>query len=136
MNDDWRNEHGKVISDFLAYLNKCSGDYILKDGTSLMMCYGLDRFSEDIDLDCARSKQIKNIVEDFCNQMGILRFYRLSADIAGAFTGTMRVYEFWIILSAMKKSPSIYKKENSLLKRNRVFGLSPKCLQKIHIIVG
>lgn len=66
MDNDWRIRHGEVIKDFLLFLNKRSEDYILKGGTSLMVCYNLDRFSEDIDLDCTRSKQIKNIVSDYC----------------------------------------------------------------------
>ena len=46
-----RKLHFEIIKDFLLYLNRVSKDYILKGGTSLMTCYGLDRFSEDIDLD-------------------------------------------------------------------------------------
>lgn len=65
--ENWRIKHAETIEKFLKYLNRNSDDYILKGGTSLMMCYNLDRFSEDIDLDCVRSKQIKTIVNDFCN---------------------------------------------------------------------
>lgn len=70
MNEDWRKKHGETISDFLHYLNKRSNDYVLKGGTALMMCYGLDRFSEDIDLDCAHSKAIADIAKDFCEDKG------------------------------------------------------------------
>ena len=48
---DWRIFHGKVLKAFVLALNKKSNSYILKGGTSLMLCYGLTRFSEDIDLD-------------------------------------------------------------------------------------
>ena len=40
---------------------------ILKGGTSLMFCYGLDRFSEDIDLD-STNKNIEKLINDFCKK--------------------------------------------------------------------
>jgi len=75
---DWRITHGETINEFLQYMNKQSSDYILKGGTSLMTCYGLDRFSEDIDLDCVHSAKIKTIVDDFCNIRGYT--YRVAKD--------------------------------------------------------
>ena len=44
-----KENHFSVICDFLDYLNNKTSDFILKGGTSLMVCYKLDRFSEDID---------------------------------------------------------------------------------------
>lgn len=66
MNTNWQKKHGIVIKDFLNYLNNNTDNYILKGGTSLMMCYNLDRFSEDIDLDSTDKHTIKKIVDDFC----------------------------------------------------------------------
>lgn len=64
---EWQKEHRAVISDFLKQLNAITSDFILKGGTSLMMCYSLDRFSEDIDLDAQRgNKKIEGIVDEFC----------------------------------------------------------------------
>lgn len=70
-----RAEHGDVIRSFLRYLNLTSDNYVLKDGTALMTCYKLDRFSEDIGLDsrqkCGTSLDtIDNIVSAFCDKMG------------------------------------------------------------------
>jgi predicted nucleotidyltransferase component of viral defense system len=69
----WQPQHKEVIRDFLSYLNKYfnakSDDYIVKGGTALMMCYKLDRFSEDIDLDGARPG-ITDIVRDYCKLRG------------------------------------------------------------------
>lgn len=62
-----RKAHGTVIYNFLVYMNRISNDYILKGGTSLMMCYSLDRFSEDIDLDSSNKRAIYKIVQDFCS---------------------------------------------------------------------
>lgn len=68
---NWQKEHYAVISDFLKHLNGITSDFVLKGGTSLMMCYNLDRFSEDIDLDAQRgNKNIKHIVDDYCQKHG------------------------------------------------------------------
>lgn len=64
---NWREMHGQVIHDFLQFMNKSAEDFILKGGTALLSCYGLNRFSEDIDLD-GRRKGIGVIVSHFCNQ--------------------------------------------------------------------
>lgn len=63
---DWRVQHKEVIIDFLTYLNRVSDKFILKGGTSLMLCYNLDRFSEDIYLDSISRNNINKIVESFC----------------------------------------------------------------------
>lgn len=75
---DWRKNHGEVINDFLVFLNKRTKDYVLKGGTSLMLCYKLDRFSEDIDLDCSHSQQIKALVDEFCSDRNYK--YRIAKD--------------------------------------------------------
>lgn len=49
--------HRKAIDDILRSVNSSPDNpFILKGGTALMVCYGLDRFSEDIDLDSQRAK--------------------------------------------------------------------------------
>jgi predicted nucleotidyltransferase component of viral defense system len=63
---DWRKNHAEVIDSFLKTLNSKTSEYILKGGTALMECYGLDRFSEDIDLDGLNAGKIKSVVEGFC----------------------------------------------------------------------
>lgn len=67
---DWRILHGTIISDFLTYLNSISSRFILKGGTSLMMCYGLNRFSEDIDLD-GFDKSFFKYVDSFISQFRV-----------------------------------------------------------------
>ncbi|MDR0950182.1 MAG: nucleotidyl transferase AbiEii/AbiGii toxin family protein [Candidatus Ancillula sp.] len=73
--DNWQEKHGEVIKAFLVFLNQRSDGFVLKGGTSLSQCYGLNRFSEDIDLDIKHGK-IENHVKTFCEQMGYS--YRLS----------------------------------------------------------
>lgn len=64
-NDDWKTQHLTTIQSFLKELNSKYSDFYLKGGTSLMLCYNLDRFSEDIDLD-SRNKNIKKFVDEYC----------------------------------------------------------------------
>ncbi len=74
---DWQLDHEKTIFAFLEYLNCKSDDFILKDGTALLARYGLDRFSEDIDLD-GRNPGIGGIVDGFCVTEGFS--YRIAKD--------------------------------------------------------
>lgn len=65
--EEWKKEHGRVIDSFLEEMNKFSDRYVLKGGTALMKCYGLNRFSEDIDLD-GTGTEIISIVDRFCRE--------------------------------------------------------------------
>jgi len=62
----------QLIKDFLDFLNSCSDLFVLKGGTALMMCYGLDRCSEDIDLDMLSSDKtvMQNILQKYCSKTG------------------------------------------------------------------
>lgn len=75
--DQWQKEHAKVIVSFLQYLNGTTDQFILKGGTALMMCYHLDRFSEDIDLD-GFDPAMEPIIADYCNRQGFS--YRIAKD--------------------------------------------------------
>ena len=78
MNDFDRKKHGQVINEFLNELNCIEKDnFILKGGTALLICYGLDRFSEDIDLDGTK-RNIKEFVNKFCMKHSYS--YRLAKD--------------------------------------------------------
>lgn len=65
--EKWQNQHSRIIDEFLFFLNQRSNDFVLKGETALLKCYGLDRFSEDIDLD-GQQNDIKIVVQDFCNK--------------------------------------------------------------------
>lgn len=75
---NWQIKHKSVMSDFLKYLNSSSTDYILKGGTGLMFCYGLNRFSENIDLDGVNKNKIKKIIDSFCTRNNYP--YRIAKD--------------------------------------------------------
>lgn len=76
--EKWQYEHGRIISSFLQDLNQQTDAFILKGGTSLKQCYGLDRFSEDIDLDGSKGKNIIDYVNSFCEKNGFS--YRVGKD--------------------------------------------------------
>ena len=65
----WQDTHGQTIKFFLDFLNKKSDIFILKGGTALSTCYGLNRFSEDIDLD-GTQRNMEIIVDQFCTANG------------------------------------------------------------------
>lgn len=70
------NEHHlRAINEVLKEFNLHPDDpWILKGGTALMTCYGLDRFSEDIDLDAARASvspsKFEKVIEAVCRKQG------------------------------------------------------------------
>ena len=73
----WQQDHKDVIHNFLKQMNTVSSSFILKGGTALMECYGLDRFSEDIDLDATRTK-LHGFIDKFCQKFGYS--YRIAKD--------------------------------------------------------
>jgi predicted nucleotidyltransferase component of viral defense system len=75
----WQYLHKDVMTNFLEFLNRVSKGYVLKGGTALLMCYGLDRFSEDIDLD-GTDRDFFDLIERFCTQYGYE--YRNAKDTA------------------------------------------------------
>ena len=78
-NQDWQLKHAENIILFLKYINSRTNDLILKGGTALVVCYELDRFSEDIDLDILNSSIIiESIISGFCENNNYK--YRISKD--------------------------------------------------------
>lgn len=43
---------------------------VLKGGTALNLCYGLDRFSEDLDFDCAKSLNLESSINEVFAHLG------------------------------------------------------------------
>ena len=68
--EDWKIKHKAVERAFLEFT---SGkiDAVLKGGTALMFCYGLNRFSEDLDFDSLSSRfDLVKHVRRFCDETG------------------------------------------------------------------
>ena len=54
------------MKNILAQVNWHTSNYILKGGTALLMCYGLTRFSEDLDFDAMGTKKgLTNILDKY-----------------------------------------------------------------------
>jgi len=66
--EDEMTAHASVIRDFLTFLNRRTHAFILKGGTALAWGYGLDRFTDDIELDAElqEPQSIISMVREFC----------------------------------------------------------------------
>ncbi|WP_164821354.1 nucleotidyl transferase AbiEii/AbiGii toxin family protein [Paenibacillus koleovorans] len=58
----------RILSKINQSIN--SDNFVLKGGTGLLFCHGLDRFSEDIDLDAIRRVGLEKEISAACNEMG------------------------------------------------------------------
>jgi hypothetical protein len=69
--NDWQLIHQNVISSFLNHVNTRTDAFVLKGDTALLTCYGLDRFSKDIDFDgkSQPKESIMSLVESFCHEL-------------------------------------------------------------------
>lgn len=81
----WYNQHKTVERDFLASL-PTTAPLILKGGTALMFCYGLDRFSEDLDFDATAHTNTEGYVRSFCSKNGYSYFRKKYTDTVQRLT--------------------------------------------------
>ncbi len=73
MTDHEMGKHQDVIDSLLNYINDVPGSpFILKGGMALAECYGLDRFSENVDLDAIpeRRRTFLDTISGFCEENG------------------------------------------------------------------
>lgn len=63
-------EHELVMRSFCKKLNADKKPMVLKGGTALKLCYGLDRFSEDLDFDSAVSLNLDSFIEEVFASLG------------------------------------------------------------------
>lgn len=85
MNSSDKERHLSAIRGVLDYINKSKDNpFVLKGGTALSMCYSLNRFSEDIDLDApglgVSHGRFKDEIRCFCEQSGFS--FRMAKDTA------------------------------------------------------
>ncbi len=125
----WQEKHRCVIEEFLELLNEKSNQFVLKGGTALLCCYGLKRFSEDIDLDSI-NPNIEPIINSFC----IIHdySYRIAKD-------TDTVKRFMINYGATGKplkievsyrTKTIDKKNTTLINGIMVYDIDTLCIMK------
>lgn len=72
----WQAKQEKVMLSFLEELNRETNRFVLKGGMAIRACYGLDRFSDDIDLEGYQGTRLTSFVVMFCEKRGYA--YRLA----------------------------------------------------------
>ena len=133
--NDWKKQHGEVIASFVNYLNSKTDNFILKGGAALYLCYRLDRFSVDIDLD-GREKGIEAYVESFCRENNYS--YRVAKD-----TTTVERYMVDygnagrpLKIEVSYRRAEIPDGETETIKGIKVYGIDPLCGMKINAYSG
>ena len=63
-------EHMEVMTAICHTFHKKGLPMVLKGGTALKLCYGLDRFSDDLDFDCAKSLNLESSIKEVFAHLG------------------------------------------------------------------
>lgn len=74
---------------------------ILKGGTALALCYGLDRFSEDLDFDCVKALNLESSINEAFSHLGKAKPHLRNPDIS-ITKDTRTVRRYRIIYSGDK----------------------------------
>jgi len=70
LTDTQQAEHLAVMTEICHHFNHKRMPMVLKGGTALKLCYGLDRFSEDLDFDCAKSLNLESSIAAVFARLG------------------------------------------------------------------
>ena len=70
LTDAQQAEHLVVMNEICHSFNRKGLPMVLKGGTALKLCYGLDRFSENLDFDCAKSLNLDSSIQAAFAQLG------------------------------------------------------------------
>jgi predicted nucleotidyltransferase component of viral defense system len=132
---NWRKQHGEVILSFMAHLNAKTDNFVLKGGTALYLCYNLDRFSEDIDLD-GREKGLVPLVEEYCTLNGYA--YRVAKDTAMVERCFINYGNDGrpLKVEASYRRAEIPTNEIKMINGIRVYGIEPLCVMKTSAYAG
>ena len=63
-------EHAEVMASICQTFSKNKMPMVLKGGTALGLCFGLDRFSEDLDFDSDKPLNLETTIKQVFAQMG------------------------------------------------------------------
>ncbi|MDR0219905.1 MAG: nucleotidyl transferase AbiEii/AbiGii toxin family protein, partial [Lachnospiraceae bacterium] len=131
MNKNWRTEHNSAIDAFLKHLNANTQTFILKGGTALMKCYGLDRFSEDIDLDGdLKSKDIVSLVDSFCSANGFSYRIAKNTDTVKRFFVNYGNSEKPLKVEVSYRQKELNMKQASIVNGILVYNINALCMLK------
>ena len=70
LTDTQQANHLEVMAAICQSFHKKGLPMVLKGGTALKLCYGLNRFSEDLDFDCAKSLTLESSIKEVFAQLG------------------------------------------------------------------
>lgn len=82
LTDAQQAEHLEVMTEICHSFNRKGLPMVLKGGTALRLCYGLDRFSEDLDFDCAKSLNLESSIGAVFSQLGKTKQLLRNPDIS------------------------------------------------------
>ena len=82
LTDEQQAEHLEVMTEICHSFNRKRLPMVLKGGTALKLCYGLDRFSEDLDFDCAKSLNLDSSIQAVFAQLGKTRQHLRNPDVS------------------------------------------------------
>ena len=132
---DWRRQHGAVMVSFIRFLYSQTDNFVFKGGTALYLCYHLDRFSEDIDLD-GRERTLVDLVTGFCGKNGYA--FRIAKD-----TDTVQRCMIYygserkpLKIEASYRRRDISAEETSRLNGILVYNIEALCVMKISAYAG
>lgn len=93
LTDAQRAEHLEVMTQICHSFHRRRMPMVLKGGTALKLCYGLDRFSEDLDFDCAKSLNLESSIAAVFAQLGKTKPQLRNPEISVTKdTGTVKRY--------------------------------------------
>ena len=70
LTDEEQAEHLEVMTAICHAFRKKGLPMVLKGGTALKLCYELDRFSEDLDFDCAKALNLETSIKEVFSDLG------------------------------------------------------------------
>ena len=82
LTDAQQAEHQEVMTELCHSFNRKGMPMVLKGGTALKLCYGLDRFSEDLGFDCAKSLNLESSIQAVFVQLGKTKQHLRNPDIS------------------------------------------------------
>lgn len=82
LTEEQETEHLEVMTAICHGFLKKGLPMVLKGGTALRLCYGLDRFSEDLDFDCAKSLNLEPSIKEVFTHLGKSQSHLRTPDIS------------------------------------------------------
>lgn len=131
--------HILFMKTILKKINDRDLPLYLKGGTSLLLCYGLDRFSEDIDLDSIKKFNLESLIYESANEIGI----NIEGITKPKNTDTTQRYKIKyqgrdkaLKVETSFRSKEINPKEISIINDIRVYNIENIISMKIDALLG